>query len=1115
MRKLIAISKLVLIFSCSFFQVQAQLENPIRTDLIPPSPTAANLGRYGDVPVTHYTGMANVSIPIFTVAGNDLSLPITLTYNYSGFKPSQEASWIGLGWSLQAGGVITRTIGDKVDGHLGAAGDYTDEIFNLATDNTWLKNAYQNAMYDTQPDIYSFNFGSYSGKFIKYKDKFYVTPFQKLKITGNTGANGFTIITEDGVKYEFGSAETTVPKNSFGAPYTLPVYNSAWYLTKITNPSGTESIRLEYVDEGEQFQYGVKSQTYREFQSGYGEIENSSTLFPASISFPTKIINSKRLSRIISKKHIIDFNPEINARNDIDGNSRALHSISVISSDQMMIKSYYFEHDYFGTGSHGTTFLKLKALSERSSGSNLELKHLFEYENENDTFGTGFDSSVDHFGYLNSPGSFGFSFIPTPIYPIGPSRTPNFNYTKYGALKKITYPTDGSTEFEYEPNILFSGKNYLKVGGTVNLEIIRPVSISDLVILETSEEFSINYNQTIDLTFSRIPKVAPFDEHVNHDNQPELKLERLYYVDGEVDVIQNLGVFKILFNVDNPGKTIPMQLDAGIYRITIYCDKGETTVSAYTNYKNEDQNVPLEGSVGEGIRIKKISSFPNEGSPIIKKYSYKNDEGFSTGIGRSNPSYSSKQFSISTFDPYAGEIARAVYVQHTSNLSEGYVQGLPWMYKFVTEELVAGEEQQRTSFFYKLTGDLREANLIKKVVNKKLNDHFIPIHKSAYSYKEVTDTVFNGISIYLAEQVVYTSGNFGTGGIYGYDYVSQPMDWNYLDSSIETKYEGTDSLVTKTINIYDDVTRNVVGKEITYPDDTETYIKYKYPEDYITSSTASLVNAHVLSPIIEEQVWKKNNSGDSIMVKGTINKYNTLAKVSRIYSFESNIGADSLTSETQSSGKYNTLISDNRYAPKIDFDYNDAGDLVSQKLTNNTTLSYIWGYPSLPESGSSIAGFTLPIAEIKNALPSEVFYQGFEDIGQVQDAKAGKKSFAGLYTISASFTGNYTLTYWKKTGTGEWELIEDNLVNPSNIQIGSADSFIDEIRLYPVHAMLTTFTHQPGIGVTSIADANNQIQYFEYDSLGRLKAIKDFTGVLRTFMYHYKNEIVGTIPIVD
>ena len=72
-----------------------------------PSPTAAELGKYGDIPVSLYTGVPKIEVPVYTVETPKLSLPISLSYHASGIRVGQEASVVGLGWSLNAGGVIT------------------------------------------------------------------------------------------------------------------------------------------------------------------------------------------------------------------------------------------------------------------------------------------------------------------------------------------------------------------------------------------------------------------------------------------------------------------------------------------------------------------------------------------------------------------------------------------------------------------------------------------------------------------------------------------------------------------------------------------------------------------------------------------------------------------------------------------------------------------------------------------------------------------------------------------------------------------------------------------------------------------------------------------------
>src|SRR5687768_13238140 len=86
------------------------------------SPTAASLGKYADIPVNYHTGLPNISIPVYEVNEGPLKLPISLSYHASGLKVIEYASSVGAGWSLNAGGVITRSIqGAPDDRGIGAA----------------------------------------------------------------------------------------------------------------------------------------------------------------------------------------------------------------------------------------------------------------------------------------------------------------------------------------------------------------------------------------------------------------------------------------------------------------------------------------------------------------------------------------------------------------------------------------------------------------------------------------------------------------------------------------------------------------------------------------------------------------------------------------------------------------------------------------------------------------------------------------------------------------------------------------------------------------------------------------------------------------------------------
>jgi hypothetical protein len=169
----------ILFFAVSFvaampYQLFAQSGTstaPTLQSVIPASPNAASLGKYGEIPVGYYTGIPSISVPIYEINTGSLKLPVSLNYHAGGVRVEEIASWAGLGWSLNAGGVITRQVRGLPDELLGAGYLYTyRDIYRYiagmspSDKQTYLDNI-SSGNEDSQPDMFSFNFGSESGRF--------------------------------------------------------------------------------------------------------------------------------------------------------------------------------------------------------------------------------------------------------------------------------------------------------------------------------------------------------------------------------------------------------------------------------------------------------------------------------------------------------------------------------------------------------------------------------------------------------------------------------------------------------------------------------------------------------------------------------------------------------------------------------------------------------------------------------------------------------------------------------------------------------------------------------------------------------------------------------------
>ncbi len=532
-----------LFFLLSLLKVGAQSQ-PILFDkknTVPTSPEAALLGRFGDIPIGYYTGTANISIPLYTIKEGGVTIPIVLQYHSSGIKVADEATWVGLGWSLEPEGTISQSVIGKEDDQdymvsrpgysylhsRGLEGNYSeatevgtnswdcslppDVICMLLIDHTGDDAAAINALVDGhgEPDMYQFNFGGYSGKFyINPETHAIVQIDKKAEIKFEKSAGHFIATTVDGDKFYFNTAESL----SGTAPGGGEMVGYTWKLDYVTLANG-KSINFTYTS----LPYSASttsSQYHDGFQLGFGES------YSTTVTLTSNTV--KTLTTITTADVIVDFNLESREDNVL----KRLKSLDIRSAiTGAKIKSYNFAYSYFPFdityGDNGTLYTGLDFPDQDKKGKRLKLDNVQEvgYTSPTTTvtnppYQFSYDMSVtlplktsfavDYWGYYN--GTQNTSLVPDlryfyysgnggtnrPTSPIGGGdRIPDPTKISAGMLNKITYPTGGFTEFTYESNSFtnYQSPDRQKLNSSTKLAILKSTNTPAIDI--TSYQFTL------------------------------------------------------------------------------------------------------------------------------------------------------------------------------------------------------------------------------------------------------------------------------------------------------------------------------------------------------------------------------------------------------------------------------------------------------------------------------------------------------------------------------------------------------------------------------------------------------------------------------------------------
>jgi YD repeat-containing protein len=1118
-----------------------------KTPVVFPSPNGVIIDRVKDVDVDLYRGTPNLTFDLHELKGNSIGESIRLFYDAAGVRPDDHPGPSGLNFKFISGGVISRSVQgypDELDNNslCEKHGFYFTSSFvsgeDWASDEKLLKHCKHSLPQiwsimlqpgsenyfrkDTEPDIFNFSVNNISGRFyfdqnreikvqcnkkvkVVFDEVDFIDNHLKAFVTVNTGPNAysktfgkFTIIDESGTRYVFGKDAIEYSDEFRGImPRTGGVaegpiiwfmpnrgffcFATSWYLKDVISADGSESITYSYTRGA--FIANIQTSVSRsETEYRYGIAKWG------GISADGKVISPVYLKSIDfpKKRFRIDF--EYSKSNDLQYDKNILKNMSLVSStsDEKLldILNYTYGLDFFGSEiPNGDNLMnkidrfvwpKLDKISIKETSEGRELKSILFYYQENSYERLKLKKVEIKESAFNKTKSYNFYYNIKKLRPYLSCFNDITGYNNDKPLPGIgtwsqvlgtnTYPGDHGM-FNYDPDINavkatveasldaeILNKVELATGASISLEY-EPNSYSKVVNDSRNETIS----QTGKIGGLRIKKISMYDEIETLVSEKEYYYVTGYQAGANIASLPSSGVLNI-----SP------RLIIGPYDYADYWQK-----KYYHKYSMPSVPIALDEEMPRVGYTEVIERIKNNG---YTKYVFTN---FDNGYFDEPPINSLNGKNI-TFVPYTSKafergklLQRRIYDESNSIQSEeeykykvlgnpetDYVRSL---FGLDQEVFMIGRDRAACAikrYFYVI-----KVEQVKKALWDKNGKAFVVkenfTYDSNYNVKIATNTTSEGDSV---KTIFSYNTEYSTAGSNA-PKVSKPIEGlkklevcNVLDGKVE------ETMMLKKIGSSD--WKVISGKVFTYHPD--------YPK---------LENTYYLkvtSPIL-------------------LSNYKPFTIT---YPF-SNM--------------------DERYSLESSYTYGN--NQLIQFSAPGRMISYIWG-----SDGVS------PIAKIENSPPDRVAFTSFErgekgnwNFGGSCLTSIPAKTGSWYYALTPSssitkslFSGKYIIEFWSKNnvnvtggtvrdlgsyadGQG-WVHYKKEISSNAGFTVTlSGESNIDDLRLYPVDAMMTTYTYNLMYSLTSETDANNRTTYYEYDNFEALRLVRDEkNNILKFFEYDFK-----------